>query len=115
MLLTEAAGRGKNNPNHVGQERVRCDVWGEIVRRVCTLGVVFLSLLVSHTIPHTIMIQFLLVQNRQGKTRVSKWYAAYDDAEKRKLAEEIHRVVNSREAKFTNFVEVCTSSVLMSL
>lgn len=52
------------------------------------------------------MIHFFLVQNRQGKTRLSKWYSPFDDAEKRKLQEEIHRIVNSREAKFTNFVEV---------
>lgn len=52
------------------------------------------------------MIHFFLVQNRQGKTRLAKWYTAFDDAEKNKLTEEVHRLVNSREAKFTNFVEV---------
>lgn len=52
------------------------------------------------------MIQFVLVLNRQGKTRLSKWYTPFEDVEKRKLEEEIHRLVNSREAKFTNFVEV---------
>jgi hypothetical protein len=31
------------------------------------------------------MIHFLLVQNRQGKTRLAKWYTPYDDVEKRKL------------------------------
>lgn len=52
------------------------------------------------------MIHFFLVQNRQGKTRIAKWYTPYEDVEKRKLEEEIHRIVTSREAKFTNFVEV---------
>jgi len=58
------------------------------------------------------MIHFLLVQNRQGKTRLSKWYTPYDDAEKRKLSEEIHRLVNSRETKFTNFVEFRTYKIV---
>ncbi len=44
--------------------------------------------------------------NAQGKTRLSKWYTPYDDEEKRKLSHEVHRLVNGRESKFTNFVEV---------
>mmetsp|Transcript_10983 Transcript_10983/g.27751 ORF Transcript_10983/g.27751 Transcript_10983/m.27751 type:complete len:150 (-) Transcript_10983:307-756(-) len=58
------------------------------------------------------MIRYVLVQNRQGKTRLSKWYVPHEDEEKRKLANEIHRLLNSREsrfvqreAKYTNFVE----------
>jgi hypothetical protein len=31
---------------------------------------------------HPLQIRFLLLQNRQGKTRLSKWYVPYDDAEK---------------------------------
>ena len=31
------------------------------------------------------MIQFLLLQNRQGKTRLSKYYRSYGDEEKVKL------------------------------
>jgi len=58
------------------------------------------------------MINFILVQNRSGKTRLSKWYVPYDDNEKRKLAEEIHRLVNSRETKFTNFVEFRTFKIV---
>jgi len=51
------------------------------------------------------MIQYLLLQNRQGKTRLSKYYRAYTDAEKTKLEGEVHRIVTTRDAKFTNFVE----------
>lgn len=51
------------------------------------------------------MINFFLVQNRQGKVRAAKWWVPYDDAERAKLALEAHRVVNARHSKFTNFVE----------
>ena len=52
------------------------------------------------------MIQYLLLQNRQGKTRLSKYYRSYTDDEKNKLEGEIHRLVTTRDPKFTNFVEV---------
>ena len=52
------------------------------------------------------MIQYLLLQNRQGKTRLSKYYRPYTDEEKHKLEGEIHRLVTTRDPKFTNFVEV---------
>ncbi len=51
------------------------------------------------------MIHYFLVQNRQGKVRLSKWWTPHTDEEQRKLANEIHRLVNSRDSKFTNFVE----------
>jgi citrate synthase len=53
------------------------------------------------------MIQFIVLQNRQGKTRLSKYYRAYTDEEKTKIEGEIHRIVTTRDPKFTNFVEVC--------
>ena len=52
------------------------------------------------------MIQFILLQNRQGKTRLSKYYRTYTDDEKIKIEAEIHRIVTTRDQKFTNFVEV---------
>ncbi|KAJ1678039.1 AP-2 complex subunit sigma [Spiromyces aspiralis] len=52
------------------------------------------------------MIRFILVQNRQGKTRLEKWYIAASDLEKRKLKAEVHRTVASRDQKHqSNFVE----------
>merc|ERR1719403_213983 len=51
------------------------------------------------------MIQFILLQNRQGKTRLSKWYKPYRTVEKRSIENTIHRMVTSRDPKFTNFVE----------
>ncbi|CAG8672128.1 12757_t:CDS:2, partial [Cetraspora pellucida] len=51
-------------------------------------------------------IRFILVQNRQGKTRLSKWYVPYEDEEKVKLKGEVHRLVAPRDQKHqSNFVE----------
>mmetsp|Transcript_6170 Transcript_6170/g.12718 ORF Transcript_6170/g.12718 Transcript_6170/m.12718 type:complete len:173 (+) Transcript_6170:93-611(+) len=81
------------------------------------------------------MIRFFLLQNRQGKTRLSKWYvppptntsnnnpssssngsqipyqnASYTttnqtEAEKVRIESEVHRLVTSRDKKYTNFIE----------
>lgn len=51
------------------------------------------------------MIHFILLQNRMGKTRLCKWYVPCDDNDKEKQKQEVHRLVTSREQRFTNFVE----------
>mmetsp|Transcript_2369 Transcript_2369/g.6842 ORF Transcript_2369/g.6842 Transcript_2369/m.6842 type:complete len:147 (-) Transcript_2369:65-505(-) len=51
------------------------------------------------------MIRFLLLQNRQGKTRLSKWYVPFNNNEKFRIESEIHRAVVSRNAWNTNFLE----------
>jgi AP-2 complex subunit sigma-1 len=48
-----------------------------------------------------------LLQNRQGKTRLSKWYVDVGDEEKVQVEAEVHRIVTARDSKYTNFVEVC--------
>ena len=56
-------------------------------------------------------IRFFLLQNRVGKTRLSKWYvAAADDKEKARIEAEIHRMVVSRDRKYTSFIEVSFAS-----
>ncbi|KAL7537718.1 hypothetical protein ACHAXR_011028 [Thalassiosira sp. AJA248-18] len=77
-------------------------------------------------------IRFFLLQNRQGKTRLSKWYvppptgistssplspsngnqilsanysANQTEAEKARIEAEVHRLVTSRDKKYTNFIE----------
>ncbi|KAJ0025192.1 hypothetical protein Pint_09383 [Pistacia integerrima] len=52
------------------------------------------------------MIRFILLQNRQGKTRLAKYYVPLEDSEKHKVEYEVHRLVVNRDPKFTNFVEV---------
>eukprot|EP00914_Ancora_sagittata_P006350 GHVO01012892.1.p1 GENE.GHVO01012892.1~~GHVO01012892.1.p1 ORF type:complete len:130 (-),score=23.80 GHVO01012892.1:2-391(-) len=51
------------------------------------------------------MIRFLLFQNRQGRTRLSKWYVPYARSDKSHIESEIHRAVVGRERKWSNFVE----------
>jgi len=51
------------------------------------------------------MIHFILLQNRQGKTRLSKWYSPFEHNEKLKLQDEVHRLVTKRTKRFTNFIE----------
>ncbi|KAF7502332.1 AP-2 complex subunit sigma [Endocarpon pusillum] len=52
------------------------------------------------------VLSFILIQNRQGKTRLAKWYAPYTDEEKLKLKGEVHRLIAPRDQKYqSNFVE----------
>ncbi|CDK26709.1 unnamed protein product [Kuraishia capsulata CBS 1993] len=51
-------------------------------------------------------IQFLLALNRQGKTRVSKWYVNASDEEKWKTESQVHKLICSRDHKNqSNFVQ----------
>lgn len=51
------------------------------------------------------MIHYFLIQNRVGKTRLNKWYVPYNEEEKRQLTVDIYRLLNSRDSKFSNFIE----------
>eukprot|EP01063_Lacrimia_lanifica_P019808 TRINITY_DN27220_c0_g1_i1.p2 TRINITY_DN27220_c0_g1~~TRINITY_DN27220_c0_g1_i1.p2 ORF type:complete len:143 (+),score=77.12 TRINITY_DN27220_c0_g1_i1:61-489(+) len=51
------------------------------------------------------MIHFILLQNRAGKTRLSKWYTSKDEEEKDRIKTDIHRIITTRESRYTNFVE----------
>ena len=52
------------------------------------------------------MIRFLLLQNRAGKTRLAKYYVPMDDGEKHATEYDVHKIISTRDPKFTNFVEV---------
>ncbi|DBA93339.1 hypothetical protein WJX82_011555 [Trebouxia sp. C0006] len=58
------------------------------------------------------MIRFILLQNRAGKTRLAKYYIPLDDSEKHSLEYEVHRLIATRDPKFTNFVEFKTNKVI---
>jgi AP-2 complex subunit sigma-1 len=51
------------------------------------------------------VIRFFLLQNRAGKTRLAKYYSPFSDGEKRKMEEEIYRLIATRDSKITNFLE----------
>ncbi|CAB39361.1 AP-2 adaptor complex sigma subunit Aps2 [Schizosaccharomyces pombe] len=52
------------------------------------------------------MIQFILIQNRHGKNRLSKYYVPFDDDEKVRLKARIHQLISQRNQKFqANFLE----------
>ncbi|ODV69744.1 Adaptor protein complex sigma subunit [Hyphopichia burtonii NRRL Y-1933] len=52
-------------------------------------------------------IHFILVLNRQGKTRLAKWFNnIYTAKDKTRFTNEIHRLISSRDLKYqSNFVE----------
>mmetsp|Transcript_15036 Transcript_15036/g.25465 ORF Transcript_15036/g.25465 Transcript_15036/m.25465 type:complete len:143 (-) Transcript_15036:110-538(-) len=58
------------------------------------------------------MIRFIVLQNRQGKTRLAKYYVPLEETEKHKLEYEVHRLVVNRDPKFTNFLEFRTHKII---
>ena len=53
-----------------------------------------------------LQIRFRLLQNRQGKTRLSRWYVSYNEDERKKIEVETHRTIVGRDNKMTSFLEV---------
>lgn len=51
------------------------------------------------------MIHFILVQNKQGKIRLSRWYSHFTFDEKKQLQEEVFRTITRRSLQQANFVE----------
>lgn len=50
------------------------------------------------------MIHFLLLQNRMGVTRLSKFYASFDDAERENITKDVMTLVSARNGNDANFV-----------
>ena len=51
------------------------------------------------------MIRFFLLQNRAGKTRLAKYYSPFNDDDKSRMEDEVHRMIATRDLKFTSFIE----------
>jgi len=58
------------------------------------------------------MIHFILLFNRQGKVRLSKWYSPFEHEEKRQLEVEVYRSIVRRDAAATNFIEFKTYKLI---
>lgn len=50
-------------------------------------------------------IQFLLLANKQGKVRLSRWFTSISDEEKLNIEREMYRTIIMRDTKFSNFIE----------
>lgn len=51
------------------------------------------------------MIKFILVQNREGKTRFIKWYQSYSQQEQRNILTDVHRLIQPRDSRFASFID----------
>ncbi|KAJ3669532.1 hypothetical protein LUZ60_011482 [Juncus effusus] len=51
------------------------------------------------------MINFVILMNRQGKVRLTKWYSTYSQKERSKLIKEFSGIILSRGPKLCNFVD----------
>ena len=58
------------------------------------------------------MIRYLLLQNKQGKTRLFKWYLPVEFEEQSRLEMEIHKLVSARDSRMTNFIEFSTYKLI---
>ncbi len=51
------------------------------------------------------MLHFVLLVNRQGKTRLSKWYSTYTSKEKARIIREVSNMVLNRNTRHCNVME----------
>ncbi|KAL8160371.1 hypothetical protein V2J09_001908 [Rumex salicifolius] len=59
----------------------------------------------SFLISFVIQIHFVILINRQGKVRLTKWYSPYPQKERSKVIKELSGLVLHRAPKLCNFVE----------
>jgi hypothetical protein len=51
-------------------------------------------------------VKFVILQNKQGRTRLSKWYIPLPDEEKIKIQNEVYRTIILRDIKESSIIEV---------
>jgi AP-1 complex subunit sigma 1/2 len=52
-----------------------------------------------------LQIQFVLLFSRQGKLRLQKWFVAYAEKAKKKIARDLITTVLARKPKMCSFIE----------
>ena len=52
-----------------------------------------------------IKVKFVILQNKQGRTRLSKWYININEEEKIKIQNEVYRTIILRDIKESNIIE----------
>jgi len=57
------------------------------------------------TRPEQRMLHFVLLINRQGKTRLAKWYSTYPNKDKTRIMREVSTMVLNRNARHCNVLE----------
>ena len=50
-------------------------------------------------------VKFVILQNKQGRTRLSKWYITINEEEKIKIQNEVYRTIILRDIKESNIIE----------
>ncbi|KAL6064471.1 AP-1 complex subunit sigma-2 [Balamuthia mandrillaris] len=58
------------------------------------------------------MYQFVLLVNKQGKTRLSKWYSVYTNKEKARIIREVSTMVLNRNVRHCNILEWRDSKII---
>ena len=68
--------------------------------------------LIKTTISKLMAIRFLVLQNKQGRTRLSKWYTNERDSERVEVEREIYRTIIMRDNRQTNIIEMTDFKVV---
>lgn len=57
-------------------------------------------------------MKFLILQNKQGRTRLSKWYIPVSDEDKIKIQNEVYRTIIIRDNRTGNIIEYANYKIV---